>query len=111
MAGVEDTARLHAMAEANRRAEREKLLGDPALRITRIHIDWPWNIRRTWLDLFGVVATYVCNVLLWSAFTAMVWREFPQGAARAVVTAWPMVFALSNVRLLAEEVWRQWKVS
>lgn len=38
MAGVEDVTRLHAMAEANRQAEREALLSDARLRIKRIRV-------------------------------------------------------------------------
>lgn len=109
--GTEEITALHARMNAQREAEREVLLNDARLQITRITLDWPWNMRRTWLDLFGVVGTYVCNAVVWGGITVTVWREFPEGVARGLATVWPIVATLSNVRLLAEELWRQWEVT
>jgi hypothetical protein len=89
--------------------ERERLLADPRLRVKRITPLWPEEIRRPFVDGWGVLVTYVVNCIVLGFFVTQLWGQVDDSLGRWLLSILPVSVILSNVRLLVEELFRQWR--
>lgn len=83
---------------------------DTSLRIRPIEVLWPDDVRRSALDLFGVLGTYILSALLWLGFARLWWMEQPDVFLRVGGAVLLAANAGSLIRLCIEEVMRQWRV-